>query len=272
MMPAARLPALPVAPFRPPVNPRYAFVCLPLISGGKDRAEVNIYLVEAWVWVLLPGLTAVGVGVLAWFVMQSRMDVALARERERVATERGRLSKERGEIKAERGAMGSLVKAAVVASQEAARRKALEEFLDELRVEQRRFTRENAAARKRGKSLVLQERMYFKSIPLCGWIEHEAALEEGADVDRLANSLTVFERGVVNIASIARTPKPATGSREALPAIPKSLPKAATAPKRKPRPRAKPSTDLEGLAGWPAVTSPAGVPSGTQAKAAGAQN
>ena len=30
-------------------------------------------------WILLPGFTAVAAGVLAWFIMQSRMEVAIAR-------------------------------------------------------------------------------------------------------------------------------------------------------------------------------------------------
>lgn len=166
-------------------------------------------------WVLLPGLVAVGVGLLAWFVMQSRMDVALAHERERMANQRGRISKQRGALKAERSAMGSVVKAAVVAAEETARRKALEEFLGELRVEQRRFTRESRRLGGTAKSLVLQERMYFKSVPLSGWIEQEAAIEKGADVERLAGSMTVFERGVVNIASVARPLKSIPAGSEA---------------------------------------------------------
>ena len=43
---------------------------------------------EAVIWILLPGFTAVASGLLAWFIMQSRMEVALARERERTAESR----------------------------------------------------------------------------------------------------------------------------------------------------------------------------------------
>jgi hypothetical protein len=156
------------------------------------------------VWILLPGLAAVGAAILSWFVTQSRMDVALARERERLAEERGQVCEQRGEIRAERSAMEAMAQAAVKAAEEVARRQALEEFLGELHVEQRRFTREIGTRWKPSKALVLQERMSFRGIPLSGWIEHQAALEQGADVERLASDMTVFESGVVNIASIPR--------------------------------------------------------------------
>ena len=36
------------------------------------------------------------------------------------------------------------------------------------------------------KSLVLQERLFFRNIPLSNWVEHEMVVEEGADIDKLA--------------------------------------------------------------------------------------
>ena len=42
------------------------------------------------------------------------------------------------------------------------------------------------------KSLVLQERIYFRNIPLCNWVENEVAIEEGADIDSLVKTLSVF--------------------------------------------------------------------------------
>ena len=48
------------------------------------------------------------------------------------------------------------------------------------------------------KCLVLQERMYFRNIPLSDWIEHEIHVEDGADVTRLVQDMTDLrqERGV----------------------------------------------------------------------------
>jgi hypothetical protein len=54
------------------------------------------------------------------------------------------------------------------------------------------------------KSLVLQERMYFRNIPLSDWIEHEIAMDDGADVSRLVQDMTIFDREVVNIADGVR--------------------------------------------------------------------
>jgi hypothetical protein len=46
----------------------------------------------------------------------------------------------------------------------------------------------------------LQERMFFRNLPLSDWIEHEIALQDGADVERLVQDMTVFDTSVVNIA------------------------------------------------------------------------
>ena len=72
--------------------------------------------------------------------------------------------------------------------------------MDELRVEQRHYTRENRTLTKNRKTLVLQERMYFRNIPLSDWIEHEVTVDEGADVKRLVQDMTIFDKGVVSIA------------------------------------------------------------------------
>jgi hypothetical protein len=152
---------------------------------------------EALLWILLPGFTAVGTGVLAWFVMQSRMDVALAQQRERLAESRGALE-------AERNAVRESVAIAVHAAEERAQRQALDNFLAELKVEQRHYTRENRLLLHNRRSVVLQERMYFRNLPLSDWIEHEIPLDDGVDVERLVQDMTVFDKAVVNIADIPR--------------------------------------------------------------------
>jgi hypothetical protein len=159
---------------------------------------------EALLWILLPGGAAVASAVLAWFVMQSRMDVELAAERERLADQREGLAERRGELKAEKAALETTLDTALRAAEETARRTAFEGFLSDLRVEQRHYTRENRLLMQSRKSLVLQERMYFRNIPLSEWIEHEIMLDEGADVDRLVQDMTVFDKGVVSIADVPR--------------------------------------------------------------------
>jgi hypothetical protein len=63
------------------------------------RFPAIIISMDSLIWVLLPGFAAVASGVLAWFVMQSRMEVALAAERERLASQREGLAEKRGELK-----------------------------------------------------------------------------------------------------------------------------------------------------------------------------
>jgi hypothetical protein len=155
---------------------------------------------EALLWILLPGFTAVASGLLAWFVMQSRMEVALAKERERMAESRGALD-------AEKSAMGASLDTALRAAEAVAKREALESFMDELRVEQRHYTRENRMLMQNRKCLVLQERMYFRNIPLSDWIEHEITVEEGADVGRLVQDMTIFDKSVISIAEAPRQQK-----------------------------------------------------------------
>lgn len=78
------------------------------------------------------------------------------------------------------------------ALEESARRKALDEFLADMRVEERRYVRENRVLFAHRKSLVLQERMYFRNIPLSNWVEHEVPIDEGADLENVAKTLSVF--------------------------------------------------------------------------------
>ena len=74
-------------------------------------------------------------------------------------------------------------------------------------MEQRHYTRENRLLLQNRKALVLQERMCFRNIPLSDWIEHEIPLDDGADVGRLVQDMTVFDKAVVNIADIPRPRK-----------------------------------------------------------------
>jgi len=153
---------------------------------------------EALIWILLPGFTAVASGLLAWFIMQSRMEVALAQQRERLAESRGALD-------AEKHALGTSLDTALRAAEAVAKHEALEGFMNELRVEQRHYTRENRMLMQSRKSLVLQERMYFRNIPLSDWIEHEITVDEGADVGRLVQDMTIFDKSVVSINERPRT-------------------------------------------------------------------
>jgi BioD-like phosphotransacetylase family protein len=157
----------------------------------------NINPMEALLWILLPGFVALASGLLSWFIMQSRMEVKLAEQREMLATERGALD-------AEKVGVRMSLDNAIRAAEEGAKREALDSFLSELTIEQRHYTRENRLLMHNRKSLILQERMYFRNIPLSDWIEHEIVMEEGQDVTRLVQDMTIFDREVVSIAEASR--------------------------------------------------------------------
>ena len=132
-------------------------------------------------WILLPIFIAVGSALLAVYIMQQRLEVQLARERQS-------LSEARAAIEAQKGHLEELNNL----REEVARRKSLDDFLGELRTEQRQFVRQQKVLFASRKSLVVQERMYFRNIPLCNWVEHEVMVEEGADINNLAKTLSVF--------------------------------------------------------------------------------
>ncbi len=136
---------------------------------------------QAALWVFLPICLCVGSAVLAVFIMQQRMEVQLARERQS-------LGEARASIEAQKTALDELNRL----REEASRNATLEAFMRDLRTEQRRFIRDQKMLFANRKCLVVQERLYFRNIPLCSWVEHEVTVDEGADVDELARSLSVF--------------------------------------------------------------------------------
>jgi hypothetical protein len=126
-------------------------------------------------------VSVIGSGMLAYFVMKARMEAAIAGERSALAEARARLE---GQAKT--------LAETIRATEEAAKRQAFDEFLADLRVEERHYLREQKALFISKKSLVLQERIFFRNIPLSSWVEHEMPIEEGADVEKLAKTLAVF--------------------------------------------------------------------------------
>jgi len=136
---------------------------------------------EALLWICLPVLVAGGSALLAFYIMQARLEVAVAKEREAV-------SEARILLESHKKAMEESLKAV----EEQTRRKALDEFLADIRTEERHYIRENKMLFMNRKSLVLQERIFFRNIALSNWVEHEMVVEEGADVDKLAKTLSIF--------------------------------------------------------------------------------
>jgi hypothetical protein len=136
---------------------------------------------QAALWVFLPICLCVGSAVLALYIMQQRVEVQLARERQS-------LGEARASIEAQKSALDELNRL----REEASRSNSLDVVMQDLHTEQRRFIRDQKMLFANRKCLVVQERLYFRNIPLCSWVEHEVTVDEGADVDELARSLSVF--------------------------------------------------------------------------------
>lgn len=129
---------------------------------------------EALLWLFLPVFVAGGSALLSFYIMQARMEVALAKERESLA-------EARATITSQKVTMEERIKAA----EESTKRLAMDDFMQEFRVEERSYARESRSLTSSRKTMVMQERLFFRNIPLSNWIEHEMVVEEGLDLDQL---------------------------------------------------------------------------------------
>jgi len=138
--------------------------------------------IDAMLWILLPVFIAAGSALLAYYIMHARMEVAVAKERTRLA-------EAKAEIKTQKNTMEERVKA----TEQEARRRALDDFMQDFRVEERHYFRENKSLASRTKSMVMQERLYFRNIPLSNWVEHEMLVDQDAgDVQHIAKGCSIF--------------------------------------------------------------------------------
>jgi hypothetical protein len=136
---------------------------------------------SAMLWILLPLFVAAGSALLSFYIMQARLEVAVAKERESLA-----------EANAVIRSQEKLIEERVKSAEESALRRAFDQFLGDFRVEERHYMRENKSMFVNRKALVLQERLFFRNIPLSNWVEHEMVVEEGGDVKSLAQQCSIF--------------------------------------------------------------------------------
>jgi hypothetical protein len=132
-------------------------------------------------WIVASGFCTLAMGGLVFFVMQSRMETLLAQQREQLAAASAAL-----------GAQKEAMLDSLRGAQETARRQALDDFLADIRIEERHYIREHKAFFLTRKSVVRQERIFFRNLPLSNWIEQEMPFEDGADIDQLAKTMAVF--------------------------------------------------------------------------------
>ncbi|PWT97839.1 MAG: hypothetical protein C5B51_30490 [Terriglobia bacterium] len=113
---------------------------------------MNSLTTELIFWLILPGVVAVGAAYLVFLLMQARIHVITANFQAAVA-------------KVESGGAGC--------------RGVTDELLADLRFERHRFLRRVPIGASYQTSVVTQERIYFRNIPLTGWMEEELPLGEG---------------------------------------------------------------------------------------------
>jgi hypothetical protein len=126
-----------------------------------------------------------GSALLSFYIMQARMEVALAKERESLA-------EARATITSQKVTMEERIKA----TEESTKRMAMDEFMQDFRVEERSYARESKSLSASKKTMIMQERLFFRNIPLSNWIEHEMVVEEGTDLDQLPKE-SVFQTATI---------------------------------------------------------------------------
>src|SRR5271155_209155 len=149
---------------------------------------------EAFLWMFLPVFVAGGSALLSYYIMQARMEVALAKERESLA-------EARATITSQKVTMEERIKA----TEEATKRLAMDEFMADFRVDERSYARESKSLTASRKTMIMQERLFFRNIPLSNWIEHEMIVEEGADLDQLPKE-SVFQTATIGSSGGERLP------------------------------------------------------------------
>src|SRR5579864_5490265 len=136
---------------------------------------------DALLWLFLPVFVAGGSALLSFYIMQAKMEVALSKERESLAEARATISSQKVTME-ER----------IRATEEAVKRTALDDFLKDFRVEERSYVRETKSIDSATRSMVMQERLFFRNIPLSNWVEHEMVVEHGSDLKRLQEQTSIF--------------------------------------------------------------------------------
>ncbi|HLW77255.1 MAG TPA: hypothetical protein VKS01_09715 [Bryobacteraceae bacterium] len=144
---------------------------------------------DALVWLFLPVFVAGGSALLSFYIMQARMEVALSKERESLA-------EARATINAQKVTMEERIKA----TEESTKRHSLDEFMQDIRVEERSYIRESKSISSSKRLMVMQERLFFRNIPLSNWIEREMLVEEGLELNEMPKE-SIFQTATISSGS-----------------------------------------------------------------------
>ena len=139
---------------------------------------------DALIWLFLPVFVAGGSALLSFFIMQAKLEVSVAKERESLAEARATISSQK-----------VMMEERIRATEEAVKRAAMDDFLKDFRVEERSYVRESKSLDSATRSMVMQERLFFRNIPLSNWVEHEMIVEQSNDLNRLREAASIFTAG-----------------------------------------------------------------------------
>jgi hypothetical protein len=136
---------------------------------------------DALLWLFLPVFVAGGSSLLSFYIMQAKMEVAVSKERETLAEAQATINSQK-----------VMMEERIRATEESVKRAALDDFLKDFRVEERSYVRETKSLAEAKRSMIMQERLFFRNIPLSDWVEHEMVVEIGSDLRRLQEQVSVF--------------------------------------------------------------------------------
>jgi hypothetical protein len=127
--------------------------------------------------------------------------------------------------------------------------------MQDIRIEERSYIRETKSLEGARKTMVMQERLFFRNIPLSNWIEHEMVVEDGKETAQIARG-SVFAPASVAPSAASQISAPA-GSPETRVAITRLL-------EEMEAPRNAPNTPLVGSPIGPTVLTPHAAAFGAQ--------
>jgi hypothetical protein len=136
---------------------------------------------DALLWLFLPVFVAGGSALLSFYIMHAKLEVAVSKERETLAVAEATIHSQK-----------VMMEERIRATEESVKRAALDEFLKDFRVEERSYVRDTKSLDEAKRSMIMQERLFFRNIPLSDWVEHEMVIEVGSDLRRLQEQVSVF--------------------------------------------------------------------------------
>lgn len=127
-------------------------------------------------WIVLPALVALGAAYLVWLLMQARIQVLTAHYQTAVAK---------------------------VETDCEVHRPDLDRLLAELHMERRRFLRRVHGPKGVETTIITQERLYLRNIPLTGWMQEELPLGTGEELAAETGSAPLIEQAQTQAVTVA---------------------------------------------------------------------